>query len=128
MFQRTAWKRFLIPVGVIVLLVCILVSGKIAPVKATDTAQNMRALLEEWKQQADNGNGTLSFEFNTPLIKGDDTWWFVPYTDQKAELERNIGDIGDDYVCFVERWGQNFDTVTRCTPFSNIAEVASGPS
>ncbi len=126
MFQRIVRKLFLILAAAVVLTICVQIGVSIAPVNASDSPQNMRALLEQWEQKTDSGTTHVTFQLNTPLTKGGDTWIDVPYQGKDQDFDRNWYQIGDDYVCFNERGGQAY--IIRCTPFSNIAEVAYIPS
>lgn len=80
---------------------------------------NMRALLESAKVRIESeAPFQVTFKFAQPLMDNDEVFWEIPYYSQEADIDRWIGEIGDDYVCFYERAGSS--SVVRCTPFSNI--------
>jgi hypothetical protein len=118
-----------IAIVVIVILSVIAVTAIQASPKSTSTQiddnhQNMRTLLERLKLKLKDNGGTdftVTFQFVLPLIQDDTTWWGYPYSNENPDMQRTIGEIGDDYVCFDELAGEGF--VTRCTPFSNIVTI-----
>lgn len=62
----------------------------------------------------------IGFSFVKPLLD-DEFMWSIPFSDREFGLERWIGDVGEDFICFFELAGQA--EIVRCTPFSNIAGI-----
>lgn len=84
---------------------------------------SMRALIESLNEmvQAD-GTFTFTLQLHTPFVGDRETIIHIPANDGETSFERTIFSVGEDHVCFQERNGQ-YQSV-RCTPYSNIAEVA----
>jgi hypothetical protein len=88
-------------------------------VQAQETpASNMSGLLERLRSRME-ADSTFSFSvhFVNPPIAGEPSWE-IPEALSEAGARRTLGEIGDDYVCFVEQ-GQTFDD-SVCIPYSNI--------
>src|SRR3990172_2337478 len=91
----------------LVLLACVFLvtRGGFVSADTVDEAKTMQSLLERLERRIlEDGEFSVTFEFHSPLIKGDDVWWSVPYFNEEFELTRDLGEIGADYVCFHERW------------------------
>ena len=88
-------------------------------VQAQETpASNMRGLLERLRSRVE-ADASFSFDvhFISPPIPGEPSWE-IPAALSEAGARRTVGEIGDDYVCFVEN-GQTFND-SVCIPFTNI--------
>jgi hypothetical protein len=73
----------------------------------TETPPSLYDLLTELQAK----NMRVSFEFAAPLMANV----------RSIDVNGEVFTVGEDYVCFHERWNQG--TRQRCTPFSNIASV-----
>lgn len=95
-------------------------------VYAQGQVTNMRELIESLNQRANrDGNFTFTLQLQTPFVGERETIIHIPANDGETNFERTIASIAEDHVCFQDRNGQ-YQSV-RCTPFSNIAEVAYQP-
>jgi hypothetical protein len=122
MLQGVASRSLLI----LVLLAIGLFSGQMLGGTTNKVIQaqgdNLQSLLELLRQKiTTDSDFSVTFQFNAPLIKDDDVWWSVPYFDSNSELTRDLYNVGEDYVCFHERWGDV--SMIRCTPFSNVVSI-----
>ncbi len=66
--------------------------------------------------QARASDKAITFDFTVPLVTGERVWTLPDDT-----AKRTISSIGNDYVCFSERWNDGYRQ--RCTPFSNITSI-----
>jgi hypothetical protein len=125
MSQDAAKKLTSIGITLMIIFACIQPIWKTNSLRAEET-QNMRVLLENLKQKlSQKGDFGVTIQFAIPLIDNkDDKWWSFPYPADNPDMQRTIGEIGDDYVCFDELAGEAF--TTRCTPFSNLVTVGYG--
>jgi hypothetical protein len=122
MLQNVVRKIFLV-LMLFALAMCIQLMLKPISTQANDESRNMRILLERLKLQTEMGTDlTVTFQFLTPLTQDGAIWWSFPYSNEDPNMQRSLGEIGDDYLCFDELAGQGF--TSRCTPFSNIVTVA----
>ena len=103
------------------LLLLILITGTVNA-DTEDKNDTIKSLIEMLKENLTSSpNFSMTFQFRMALIDGDSTWWSIPYKDTEADVERSLGQIGVDFVCFDERGGSEF--VTRCSTFSNIVSI-----
>ena len=97
-------------IAAIVLLIAL--GGK--PATAQDqSVRGMRGLLESLT----SSGASVTILFDKPLVSGEGVW-----TLPDAAVNRRIGEIGADFVCFTEPW--NNTTRDRCTPFANITSIS----
>jgi len=81
----------------------------------------MASLIEKLDQRTKDEPGfTVGFRFVTPLLE-DELSWSIPLSDREHDVERWIGEVEQDYLCFYETAGSA--EIVRCTPFSNIAAI-----
>lgn len=74
-----------------------------------------RAQNDDWRTMFEGlveRNATVTIGFAAPLTPNNET----SRTVDAASLQ-----VGDDFVCFLERWNQGYRKT--CTPFSNIASL-----
>jgi hypothetical protein len=106
----------------LVTMVNVIVAWKPATAQEHSHNQNMRELLETLNTRIETeAPFIITFKFAQPLMDNDELFWEIPYYSEEADIDRWIGEIGDDFVCFYERGGSSY--VVRCTPFSNILSI-----
>lgn len=88
-------------------------SWVVRPATAQDSPSSLKALLEHLRDT----QAAITIEFARPLVSGE-LIWSLP----DDAVQRRIGEVGGDYVCFSEPW--NDTSKERCTPFSNIIGVS----
>jgi hypothetical protein len=77
----------------------------------------MRALFERLQARMEgNADFTIDVWFISPPTPGEPSWQIPGQLDGGAS--RRLGEIGDEYVCFIEQ-GQTFND-SVCIPYSNI--------
>lgn len=99
--------------GLLAAVLLIAASMMIRRTVAQDNPASLRALLESLR----DNKTAATIEFARPLVSGELIWSLPDDTAQ-----RQIGEVGADYVCFSEPW--NDTSKERCTPFSNIIGVS----
>ena len=111
-------NRMIFTIIVCIVLIIVLIAHNSY---AQSSASNMRQMLEDLSFQIDETPGfSIGFKFVEPLID-DELSWSIPYSDREFGVERWIGEIGDDYICFFELAGSA--NIVRCTPYTNIVGV-----
>lgn len=126
MLSHVVINRLWLSIFVVIclILVLLLFSGfsekNLQEVKAQDNLSFNRILVT-LNEQVKNQELELFFRFVTP-ITGNEIDWTIPSYDQEGNyINRAIEEIGDDYICFIERFGEV--TMINCTPYSNIASI-----
>jgi hypothetical protein len=88
--------------------------------EAANEQRNLKLLLERMDGKLRNEKGFIVIiDFINPLLADEKSW---SIGDPSDKYNRSINEIGDDYLCFKEQFGQGPDFI-RCTPFSNIVSV-----
>ena len=73
------------------------------------------SLLKMLEDEIINSKVELFIRFVTP-INGDEIEWIIPSYDTEGNyINRAISEVGEDYVCFDERFGEVL--FKECTPF-----------
>lgn len=86
---------------------------------AQTESKTMRTLLESLNTKLDERPGLIVFfNFQNPLIEGENAWEIGNPEDERL---RRMVEIGDDYVCFRDVAGAADGR--RCTPYSNIVSI-----
>lgn len=88
-----------------------LILGVILIVMTVNAAQTTPPTLHALLTDLQAANERVTFEFVAPITG----------TLRSVDVDASVFSVGDDYVCFSEKWNQG--TRQRCTPFSNIASV-----
>lgn len=93
-----------------------------ATVQAQQASSNsMQTMLERLKARMQSDPAYIvNFQFINPPIPGEPAW-DIPAVLTEPGSTRTLGDIGSDYVCFIEL-GQSFNN-SVCIPFSNVKMV-----
>jgi|GEM_PF-6086136 len=82
----------------------------------------MRSLLESLNANIETQPGfQFSVTFAISLTDSEEKKWTIPYTSENGEIQRILGAIGDDFVCFYEIAGSL--PIGHCTPYSNLVAV-----
>jgi len=115
-------RNLLISLVVVIMMLVVLPNSQKSADAQADTAPNMAELIKNLNQKTKDIPGFIfNIQFVTPLIENQPDFQ-IPFFDASQHLNRAIDTIGSDYVCFREiAGGADFE---RCTPFSNIAEIA----
>ena len=117
--------KFIALVFVLAILSIVGAITVLTPTRAQEQSQhkNMRELLESLNTQIEESEEPFKvvFKFAEPLRDNNEVFWAIPYSSQEDDIDRWIGEIGDDFICFYERGGSSYTVL--CTPFSNIVTV-----
>jgi hypothetical protein len=93
----------------------------VSEVHGQETPASMRVLLERLRARMETDPAfSISIQFVNPPIPGEPTWQ-VPGPLSETGSSRRFGEIGDDYVCFLEQ-GQTFND-SVCIAYTNIMMV-----
>lgn len=122
-------KRF--PYLVLAILVIVAVGGVLyanLPTPSVAQAQDaatadatMSGLFQRLGARMDGGGDfSINVFFIQPPIPGEPAWQ-IPGVLTDGSASRQLGEIGDSYVCFIER-GLTFND-SICIPYSNIRMV-----
>jgi hypothetical protein len=99
-----------------------LTTGASAIAQEQSDYTNLKGLLEALRSRIESeASFQVTFKFAQPLMDNNEIFWHIPYYSEEDDIDRWIGDIGDDFICFYERAGSA--SVVRCTPFSNISSI-----
>jgi hypothetical protein len=114
-----------IPVMVVIAVIAVALFVSRTPlvgeVQAQETPVTMRSLLERLRARMDSDPSfTVSIHFVNPPIPGEPAW-AIPIVLSEEGSSRRFGEIGDDYVCFLEQ-GQTFNN-SVCVLYTNISMV-----
>jgi hypothetical protein len=89
----------------------------VAAQETTTPDATMQSLFERLKaRMEDEPAFTINVWFNNPPVAGEPAWEIPSALDGGGS--RRLGEIGADYVCFVEQ-GQTFND-SVCIPYTNI--------
>ena len=113
-------SHIVIAVLIAVLLTTISIINASSNTQAVNEQRNIKLLLQRMDDKLCNEKGFIVIiDFINPLLADEKSW---SIGDPSDKYNRSINEIGDDYLCFKERFGQGPDFI-RCTPFSNIVSV-----
>lgn len=88
---------------------------------AATAEATMSDLFQRLQARIDgNSDFSINVVFIQPLIPGEPAWQ-IPGVLTDGSASRQLGEIGDNYVCFIERGLTFNDSV--CIPYSNIRMV-----